>query len=237
LYYKIFNNQYQDKEMNHQLENFEATLKECSSKLDSSDCFRYSPIGPEDFSCAIVTPLMRRNHLLNANAGGVCVIDSSIRPEKDKPSVSLHIIFCDSDAGGLPLGILLASSEEDNVLQEACRLYQSIMDPSMHFSRGSEGPRAFLLGDCPGLRNSLAAVFPGARVLLSVVHLTVGVWRVVCSQNCSIPAPRRAQMMQIGKKLLWAKNAEELQLAYDLIENGCPDLSLQFSRFVFSVVI
>lgn len=174
---------------------------------------------------------MRRNHQLNPNASGVCVVDSSIRPEKDKPSISLHIIFCDSEAGGLPLGILLASSEEDNVLQEACNLYHSMLDASMHFQKGSNGPKAFLMGDCPGLRNSLAAVFPSAEVLLSVVHLALGVWRVVCSQNCGIPAARRSQMMHIGKKLLRARTPEELDEACEIIENGPIDLSQQFGRY------
>jgi hypothetical protein len=215
--------------LDNQLGLFESTLKAYSKELNS-DCVRFSSLEGNEFSCAIITPLMRRNHKLNPNAKGVCVVDSSIRPEKDKASISLHIIFCDSEAGGLPLGILLASSEEDNVLQEACSLYHSMLDTSMHFGQGPDGPKAFLMGDCPGLRNSLAAVFPSAEVLLSVVHLAVGVWRVVCSQNCGIPAARRFQMMHIGKKLLRARTTEELEEACVIIENGPIDLSQQFGR-------
>jgi hypothetical protein len=225
LYYKIFNKQYHEKTADIKVETFKSALKDVPP-----DCVRFTNLGPGEFSCAIITPLMRRNHQLNPNAGGACVIDSSVRPEKDKDLISLHIIFCDSEGGGLPLGLLIASTEEDNVLQEACSLYKSMLDTSMHFRRGQDGPKSFLTDDCPALRDSLAAVFPMAEVLLSVVHLALGVWRVVCSQNCGIPPARRPQMMQIGKKLLWAANDAQLQEASCEIETGYPELSHQFNR-------
>jgi hypothetical protein len=194
------------------------------------DCSRLLCLDSTEFACAIITPLMHRNHQLNFQSGEMCYIDSSGKTDRDKNSVRMYLMLTDSEAGGIPLALLIVSSESERVLYEACMLYRSMLNDSMHYGRGNAGPQVFLTEDCPTLRNTLSAVFPGSTLLLNTLHLIQASWKHLCNQGNGVPPPKRTEMMHIVKRLLFSNTKEELESVYFDIESNS-ELTHQYTRF------
>lgn len=142
----------------------------------------------------------------------------------------MYLLLTDSQAGGVPLALLIVSSESERVLYEACMLYRSMLEDSLHYGRGQTGPNVFLTEDCPSLRNSLAAVFPSSTLLLTTLHLIQAAWKHLSNQANGVPPSKRTEMMHIVKRLLFCTTKEELEAVYYDIESNT-ELTHQYARF------
>ena len=73
---------------------------------------------------AAVTPLMERVHTL-PDAGEVVFIDAS--GGMDRHGQRVFLLMCWSPAGGLPLGVIVSTSETEAVVDKALRLLVGIL--------------------------------------------------------------------------------------------------------------
>ena len=73
---------------------------------------------------AAVTPLMERVHTL-PDAGEVVFVDAS--GGMDRHGQRVFLLMCWSPAGGLPLGVIVSTSETEAVVDKAFRLLVGIL--------------------------------------------------------------------------------------------------------------
>ena len=63
---------------------------------------------------------------------------------------------CPSPAGGLPLGLIICSSESEEVLTAALTAFKEILPDNAFFKRGKDvGPSLFMTDDCESEINSI----------------------------------------------------------------------------------
>jgi hypothetical protein len=99
----------------------------------------------------------------------------------------MHVLNCRvftfltaSVAGALPLGILIVSSESEEVLSYGLNVWKSLMPPRAFYGGGAEkGPKIAVTDDCQSERNSLRTAFPGIILLLCLFHVLQAFWRYV----------------------------------------------------------
>lgn len=94
-------------------------------RIDSSD---------DEIAIAVCTPLMKRVHCHISQSGQVVYIDTCVRK-----TVSVFLLLTDSAAGGLPLGVLIVSSDKRAALEKALLLYNSLLDTMCFGDKGISG--------------------------------------------------------------------------------------------------
>ena len=118
---------------------------------------------------AICTPLMQRVHESFKSSGEMIFVDSS--GNCDRHNSRIFLVLTHSPAGGLPLGMLVTTSESTPTIEAAFRLLQSVLPERAFFGRGVLGPQVVMTDDCTALRQGLHAVYPEACLILCIFHL------------------------------------------------------------------
>ena len=94
----------------------------------------------------------------------------------------MFLLLTHSCAGGLPLGILICQSEDQQTIFEGLELLKNIVGEKAFAGRGQAGPQIFLTDDCRAERGALGQAFPDATLLLCSFHLLQAVWRWLWSK-------------------------------------------------------
>ena len=132
---------------------------------------------------ALCSPLMKKVHQLK-HSGELCFIDSS--GNMDREGCRVFLLLTHSCAGGLPLGILICQSEDQQTIFEGLELLKNIVGEKAFAGRGQAGPQIFLTDDCRAERGALGQAFPDATLLLCSFHLLQAVWRWLWSKESGV---------------------------------------------------
>lgn len=89
----------------------------------------------------------------------------------------IFLLLTHSAAGGLPLGVIVTTSESQNTIAAGLKLLQSILPGDAFYGRGELGPKVVMTDDCKALRQALQNVFPQTTPLLCVFHVLQAMWR------------------------------------------------------------
>ncbi|KAF0293363.1 hypothetical protein FJT64_000941 [Amphibalanus amphitrite] len=163
---------------------------------------------------AAVTPLMERVHTL-PDAGEVVFVDAS--GGMNRHGQRVFLLMCWSPAGGLPLGVIVSTSETEAVVDKAFRLLVGILPDGAFGGRGRRGPLCFMTDDCQAERNALSAVWPEARLLLCTFHVLQAVWRWLHNGKHGIDKQHRQAIMALAKQLVYANNEAEIATTMELV--------------------
>ena len=102
---------------------------------------------------AICDNFSRRVHQHLPQAGDIVLVDAT--SNLDRHDTKLFHIICPSPAGGLPLGTILTSKEDENTVKAGFDLYKSILPPDAFFHRGEKGPKIAMTDDSKAEQNAL----------------------------------------------------------------------------------
>ncbi|XP_076050088.1 uncharacterized protein LOC143030765 [Oratosquilla oratoria] len=217
LYYQAFKKEYVKatgefvmKELEKKIE--EGTLGENRIKL--------ALVGPEkkQAALAIVTPLMQRVHKLIKHSGELVFIYAS--GNMDRQGCRVFLLLTHSCAGGLPLGVLITTSESTETVTEALALYNSLLDNSAFFGRGPKlGPELFMTDDSTSERQALSAIYPEATLLLCVCHLLQAFWRFLWEFKNGVRKEDRPHLFSLLKDMVYCSSVDELQAKFEAMEN------------------
>ena len=143
----------------------------------------------------------------------------------DRTDCKVFRVLCPSPAGGLPQGLIITSSERDEVLTEALTIFRDQCAPSYAFKgRGADGPRVWMSDDCQAEIKSIKAVFPLSTPLLCQWHLIAAVWRWLWDRHHEIEHEDRPHLLKLFQKLLYAKTSQEYEIArLELFEDETAD--------------
>ena len=170
-------------------------------------------------------------------AADICFLDAT--SSLDRTDCKVFRLVCPSPAGGLPLGILILTSEGEDVVTEGLQIFRDKCAPSYAFKgRGSLGPRIFMTDDCSSEINSIKTVFPQSTTLLCQWHLQAAVWRWIYKSEHGIEKKDRPILLKLFQKLIYAKTNEtyedaRLELYEDETANDYPQYLQHLSSQYF----
>ena len=124
---------------------------------------------------AVCTPLMKRVHRMIKHSSEMVFFDSG--GHMDRENTRVFLLLTHSAAGGLPIGVLMLSNEQNETISCALRLYLSLLDDECFAGRGKKGPELFMTDDSTAERKALQEVFPDSMSLLCSFHILQAFWR------------------------------------------------------------
>ena len=75
----------------------------------------------------------------------------------DRSDTKLFHLMCPSAIGGLPLGTLVVTREDEKTIHHALKLYRDNLPENAFYGRGPNlGPALGMTDDCPAERNALS---------------------------------------------------------------------------------
>ena len=129
-----------------------------------------------------------------------------------------------SPAGGVPLGFVVTSSENEKILTEAFHAFKEIL-PNFAFHRRGKlrGPVIFMTDDADAEINALRKVWPEATLLLCVWHVLSAVWRWLWASKHQIKNDDRPYLLKIFRSLVYAQSSDDYEncKADFLSDNTC----------------
>ena len=117
---------------------------------------------------AICTPLMARAHSMIQQAGELIYCDSTA--SLDRFSCPTFIISTCSAAGGIPLGVVITSGEDENSISEAINFLKTVLPHGAFYGKGSNGPSMCITDDCTAERTAIKNNWPNIEMYLCIFH-------------------------------------------------------------------
>lgn len=199
-------------------------LEERITKMNTGfgeKCISLKKITENEYAIAICTPTMKRINTLWDRSGEMVLIDSS--GNMDRHGVRVFLMLTYSPVGGLPVGVLITTSETEEVVQQGLELYLTLLPEDAFGGRGMKGPKLFMTDDCAASRNALHTVFPSASLYLCVFHVLQAVWRYLLDSKHGVGMADRQEIFYIVKEMLWADDQETLESVYSKLVLHCSD--------------
>lgn len=162
---------------------------------------------------AICTPLMQRVHTMHKYSGELCFMDAS--SNMDRHGCSVFLIMTHSSVGGLPVGVLITTSEAESTITAALELYKSLLPADCFGGKGTHGPRVFMTDDCLAERRAIRKAFSATTPVLCVFHVLQATWRWLWNTTHKVPKEQRAHHLHHMKQMVYAESKEEVQSCYD----------------------
>ncbi|XP_064631784.1 uncharacterized protein LOC135489974 isoform X2 [Lineus longissimus] len=213
LYYKAFKSKYGEPKGEQLLKMLESKLEQYNSDTGQKSA-ESRVVGERDVAVAIVTPLMRRVHELIKHSAELVFIDAS--GNMDHQSCRVFLILTHSCAGGLPLGVLITTSESTETITSALELYNSFLDDKAFYGRGpSPGPQLIMTDDSAAERQALQAMYPEAILLLCVFHVLQAFWRFLWDSKNSVRKEDRPSILMLLKAMVYADSVDPLEEKYE----------------------
>lgn len=128
------------------------------------------------------------------------------------------VILTNSFAGGLPLGILITSTESDEVLIEGFKTIKELLPAETSFGgRGLQGPQIFMTDNSAAERNGLEANFPNAIFLLCQFHILQAFWRYVWDSSNGVSADHKKDLYFYFKRMVHARSEHDFNNYHGLL--------------------
>ena len=124
----------------------------------------------------IIDAFMRRVHTSVPQSGDLLIMDAT--SNLDRSDTKLFNIICPSAIGGLPVGKLIVTREDEKTITHALKMYQNMLPQDAFYGRGPLlGPSLGLTDDSEPERKSLRRVWPNMTVLLCHFHVLQAHWQ------------------------------------------------------------
>ncbi|KAK3919949.1 Cleft lip and palate transmembrane protein 1-like protein [Frankliniella fusca] len=188
------------------VEIIEAVKKFCEeyNKEKGSVCCKIEKVEGIHITVAICTPLMQRVHQLLKSSAEIMFVDSS--GNMDSMNCRVLLLLTPSVAGGMPLGILITTSESEDVVHNALELWKTLLPQDAFYGRGpSVGPKPVMTDDSTPERNALKLSFQGATLLLCLFHVLQAFWRYLWAREQNVPKEKRSELFHLFKDLVYAE--------------------------------
>ncbi|XP_041468587.1 uncharacterized protein LOC121418660 isoform X2 [Lytechinus variegatus] len=213
LYYKIFNQTYGASDGDQMIGDLDSKIIAGYNEEAGSVCIKMEKTDEGELVIAICTPIMKRVHTMLKHSGELVFIDST--GNVDRHGSRVFQLLTHSNAGGLPLGVMICSNEAEKTIQAGLKLFQSVFPGNAFFGKGDRGPQIFITDDCLAERKALSSVYPDASLLLCTFHILQAVWRWLWDGKHNIEKCHRQSLFNHMKQMVYAPSIAEVDAAYD----------------------
>ena len=136
-----------------------------------------------------------------------------------------------SPAGGLPLGFIVTSSENEKTLTRAFEVFRNILPDDAFGKRGKQtGPVLFMTDDADSEINALKKVWPEAKLLLCVWHVLNAVWRWLWQSDHQIKKDDRPHLLKQFRALLYADTSDAYEKVKSTLLND--KICMRYPNFI-----
>lgn len=126
----------------------------------------------------------------------------------DRLGCKVFVMLTNSSSGGLPLGIMITTTESKDAIIKGLEMLQELVGVSSFFGRGNLGPRLFMTDDSDAERGALLKVFPESKLLLCLFHILQSIWRNLWNNNSGVNADDRLTIFYSFKSLVYERNVD-----------------------------
>ncbi|XP_062391790.1 uncharacterized protein LOC134079728 [Sardina pilchardus] len=210
LYYNIFKKAYGELSGDAMLCSLQSSLDEYNAQQGET-CALLKLDGNQTI-IAICTPLMKRVHALVRHSAEIVFVDSS--GNCDRTNSRIFLLLTHSAAGGLPLGVVITTSESQNTITAGLKLLKDLLPQDAFSGRGDLGPQVVMTDDCQALRQAVLDVYPQTHPILCVFHILQAMWRWLWDANNGVPKTHRQHLLQLFKVLVYARSPSDLDASY-----------------------
>ncbi|KAK3916869.1 Hemoglobin subunit beta [Frankliniella fusca] len=218
LYRKTFLKEYGPASGEGMLQSLTAAVKKYNEDA-GSECAAVKKFEETDLLVVLCSPLMKRVHTLLKSSGEINFLDAGGSMDRDNSRI--FTVLAPSVAGALPLGMIITSSESEDVLTEGMKMLQSIMPSDAFFGRGpTRGPLVMMTDDSKTERNTLTKCFPGIVLLLCFFHILQAFWTYVWDSKHNVKAEEKEEVYFIFKDWCYTRTEEDfLKHYHDILCN------------------
>lgn len=175
---------------------------------------------------ALVTPLMKRCHRELIQSGRLAFIDTD---KVDYLRCRVYLLLTHSVAGGLPLGVLITSSDCATVVLQALRLFINLLSDQGFSGRGAAGPAVFMTQDDITQHDALMTAFPEAGLVMCPYHVVQTAWECLCDSQACVDSGNRQELFEMVKEMVLARSSSDLEEKYrKLMTSPQAQFSLKF---------
>lgn len=212
LYRKVFTENYGHGSGEDMLHSLEELTSQYNANLETPG-MAVTVTEDKQVVVAICTPLMQRVHTLLKQSGEMCFMDAS--GNMDRHNCKVFLLLTHNCVGGLPIGVLITTSESQSTIVAALKLYKSILPSGCFGGRGLSGPQVFMTDDCMAERRALNEVFPASVLLLCVFHILQATWRWLWNASHKIALKERPTLLGHMKRMIYASSDAEVTSLYE----------------------
>ncbi len=95
----------------------------------------------------------------------------------DRFNTSLFVLSTSNAIGGLPLGVIITSDEEQRTISQGLDLLKTVLPTNCFYESGSDnGPSIIMTDDSCAERNALHEAWPNSNLLLCTFHFLQRNW-------------------------------------------------------------
>eukprot|EP00057_Strongylocentrotus_purpuratus_P026365 XP_011680839.1 PREDICTED: uncharacterized protein LOC753067 [Strongylocentrotus purpuratus] len=213
LYHKIFRKAYGPADGADMVAAVDEKVIANYNKEAGMTCAKMIRSSTGELIIGICTPLMQRVHTLMTHSSKLVFIDST--GNVDRHGSRVFLLLTHSSSGGLPLGVIITSNEQERTIVEGLQLLQTICPAGAFGGNGNDGPAVFITDDCTAERKALHAVFPQSVLLLCSFHLLQAVWRWLWDSKHGIQKHHRQGLFFHVKNMVYAEDATAVEAAFE----------------------
>lgn len=161
---------------------------------------------------AICTPLMARAHHMIQQSGELIYCDSTA--SLDRYNCPTFIISTSSSAGGIPLGVVVTSGEDESTITEAINFLKMVLPKGAFCGRGLNGPKMCITDDCTAERTAIKNNWPDIELYLCIFHYLQSWWTWLWDSKQGIHKEDRPTIMQLVKNMVFTRSNAGLEEQY-----------------------
>ncbi|XP_033117849.1 uncharacterized protein LOC117117603 [Anneissia japonica] len=227
LYYQMFKKPYKASSGEQMFVDLEKRLESYNNDLNQI-CAKIGKTEKGETVIAVCTPLMNRVHKTFRQSGETIFVDSSGSCDRNKSRI--FVMLTHSSVGGLPVGVFITTSENEQTITAGIELLKSIFPEDSFHGNGDCGPEVLITDDCLALTQAFGAVYPQTSQLLSVFHLLQGMWRWLWNNHNGIKEYDRPHLLDLLKGLVFSESVSELEERYRAI--GRDGSAVKYRKFL-----
>ncbi|KAK3932908.1 Hydroxylamine reductase [Frankliniella fusca] len=212
-YYKQFQKAYGAPDGEAMLTSLSEAIEKYNKECGST-CAAMKRLG-NDLIVVLCSPLMKRVHEKLKSSEEMGFLDSG--GCMDRQNTRIFTFLAPSVAGALPTGIIMTSSESEDVILEAINLLKSIFPVKSFY--GNNMPKIMMTDDQTSERNALRRAFPGVILLLCLFHVLQAFWRYVWDSKHKVPAEDRVEVHFLFKDWCYIDDRDRFEQMYKDILN------------------
>ena len=161
----------------------------------------------------VCTPLMSRVHEHIQQAGEMVFCDAT--STLDRFNTSLFVLSTSHPAGGLPLGVMITSDEQEETIVQGLSQLLNVFPQGAFYGRGADkGPLIAMTDDSSAERNAFRSVWPNSRLLLCTFHFLQRKWTWLHDGKNQIADKDRGFLINKTKCLVYAESESVLSRLY-----------------------
>ena len=125
----------------------------------------------------------------------------------------MFLLITDTVVAGLPVGLLIITSESQAVITAALEQYKQLLPENAVGGNRQSGPAVFMTDNAAASHNSLATCFPASTFILCIFHVLQAAWRWLWDSQHGIRMEYRQECFAFISKLVYCVT-EECDEAY-----------------------